>query len=555
MSVTTSSRRFRTAVPGRLWVEALEAREVPAYVSGGTLWIEGSNAVDTVTVTFSAGSGWAGTLPKYVVVHNGVRQTFSTFAVTSGDVRFAGYGGDDYFQNNSDLRARADGGPGNDYLDGGRGNDTLIGNTGGDILGGNEGHDTLYGEKGIFSFGTAGSDVLLGGPGNDYLDGGGAGDGLDGGAGNDTLFGNAGPDMLLDSAGTDWMDGGDDRDVLAASGDLNYWLSDSYFVGRGSANLVGIEEAELGGGSGPNRMDARNFTGAVQMTGFGGNDTLLGGSGDDRLLGGGGNDWLEAGSAAEFVDGGEGADFSAHLWALSGTSPTDVIQHRAETSVLMAALAAAADEWIDLAGRISYVGEFTYRVQLFDANVGWVDVDVPFDGTLVTTVNGTQDPVPEQEDVVSSVNEFWPLLYQRAYLWYFEGINPLDGPAVEAFGGEATLTRALTAVSGRPASEFQLDPDAYTLMGAEYLDSVGYLLATASAGETVMTLSWAGHAYGVTNVYQNGYGQWRVTLYNPWGWSTTHMPAAVPYTPAGGDGLIEVLLEDLIAVSATIGGA
>ena len=576
MFATTSSRPSRTATRRkaarpRLGIETLEAREVPAYVSGGTLYIDGSAATDTVTLTYSAGSGMFGTMPKYTVNHNGTRQTFSPWLITSGQVRFSGSGGNDSFTNNSDLAARADGGFGNDTLLGGWGDDVLIGNDGADHLDGREGSDTLYGEKELFAFGTAGNDTLFGGAGMDFLYGNGGADQLTGGPGanwmyggegNDTLTGGAEYDALYgeedhDTLTTDWgydyANGGDGYDTIAESADVDFTLTDGMLQGLGWDTLDSVEAARLTGGTGDNFLDARDFSGPVELFGGDGNDILRGGWGYDRLHGGQGNDFLEAGSRGEFADGGPGTDFNAHQWDVLGAAATDIDQQQSGTCAFLSVLATGADRGIDLAGRISYLGDFNYRVMLFDANVGWVNVDVPFNGTLVR--NGPDrlmDANPRQEDIASSVNEFWPLLHQRAYLQHFYGINPLDGAAVDAFGGENGL-QALTAVTGREAGAYHLDPDALGEYGSEYLDAVGWAIADAVFARSVTTIGWAGHGYGVLDVsIQNG--EWRVKLYNPWGLDDTHDGMAFDGLGMS-DGVIEVALADLVRVSAWLTGA
>src|SRR6187401_203500 len=69
-----TSRTIRNAKPNaatRLGLTALEVREMPAYLSAGALVIDGTSAADVVTVTYSAGAGQFGSLPKYVVNENG----------------------------------------------------------------------------------------------------------------------------------------------------------------------------------------------------------------------------------------------------------------------------------------------------------------------------------------------------------------------------------------------------------------------------------------------------------------------------------------------------
>src|SRR5262249_36633007 len=77
-------RTVRTAPPkprkARLGIEALEARDVPAYLSGGSLVIDGNNYGDTVSVSDYA---------YYVqVVENGSYQYFYRPSITTGQLVF-----------------------------------------------------------------------------------------------------------------------------------------------------------------------------------------------------------------------------------------------------------------------------------------------------------------------------------------------------------------------------------------------------------------------------------------------------------------------------------
>src|SRR5690349_4199061 len=130
-----------------LGLTALEARDVPAYVSGGILMIDGTNGADTVSVSQTIPANWY-ELAKVRVVQNGVTQDFSKSLIRSSEVQFRGNGGNDVFQNTAYLYVIADGGSGRDVLRGGPMDDTLIGGTNDDVLYGGDGNDDLYGGQG-----------------------------------------------------------------------------------------------------------------------------------------------------------------------------------------------------------------------------------------------------------------------------------------------------------------------------------------------------------------------------------------------------------------------
>ena len=233
-------------------------------------------------------------------------------------------------------------------------------------------------------------DRLTGTSGNDRLEGGAGYDTLTGGSGNDTLVGGFGINKLSDGPGNDVVDF--------------------------SENAVGVHFTPDGGNDVVYGSDEADV-----LTGTGGDDELHGGMGDDRLFGKGGtdelfgdagDDWLEAGSAAELAVGGPGQDSNAYKWDAYGATYDDVRQGGAGTCVFLSALAGGAHQGIDLASRISYLGNYTYNVQLYNPATGTAyNQHVEYNGTIMKTGSGKRkDPRSAQED------EYWTILYQRAYL-------------------------------------------------------------------------------------------------------------------------------------------
>jgi Ca2+-binding RTX toxin-like protein len=184
-----------------LQLESLEDRLTPAsFVSGGDLYIYGDDSSNSVTVDYQVIGGPL----YYVVTQNGATTPHLASSVWGGDVRFFGYGNNDYFRNNTMLRAVAFGGDGMDTLVGGPSGDWLDGGNGTDFLYGEGGNDTLW--AGL----DYSSNQLMGGEGNDQLNG---------GYGSDVMYGEDGNDKLVGGLGRDYLYGGDDNDVLDGSDD------------------------------------------------------------------------------------------------------------------------------------------------------------------------------------------------------------------------------------------------------------------------------------------------------------------------------------------------
>jgi len=123
-------------------------------ISGGILYVGGSNGNDTISINDDGASGNVG------VTINGVDQ--GTFSVAVRVVVYGGAGNDTIaVQQKIVLDAWLFGGAGNDVLTSARGNDVLSGGAGADVLSSDRGRDLL--------FGGAGLDVLAAGQDDDIL--------------------------------------------------------------------------------------------------------------------------------------------------------------------------------------------------------------------------------------------------------------------------------------------------------------------------------------------------------------------------------------------------
>jgi RTX calcium-binding nonapeptide repeat (4 copies)/Calpain family cysteine protease len=308
-------------------------------------------------------------------------------------------------------------------------------------------------------------------------------------------------------------------------------------------NIAGLNAA-LFGGAGDDTIygdDGRDYlnggAGFDTLHGWGGNDTLVGGDGNDklygedgfdRLSGGADRDWLDAGSAAEPADGGPGRDFNAYRWVYNGARPTDINQLASQTCCFLASLAGVANTGlIDLGGQISYLGNDTYTVRLF-VNGFWQDVEVHFNGTPTQDANGIYDVRSDRE------GEFWPLLYQRAYMLMI-GYDPYSAASMASFDGEARGDQSLTMISGWSAQTALID----ATMTPESLQGM-------VRGGYAVDAFYAAHWGAVTDVFRSN-GTWYVRIYNPWGYDGWLGEGLRPIRDGVNDGFLTITWANFMA--------
>jgi Ca2+-binding RTX toxin-like protein len=407
----------------------------------------------------------------------------TVYAGGGNDIVYGGEGADAlYGEGGND---QLNGGNGNDYVSGGSGNDTIDPGTGINVVADGTGNDWVdFGANsaGVTFTTGGGNDTVLGSIMADKLTGSGGNDRLDGGWGDDTLAGGAGNDALIGGAGKNTMSDGLGNDTIDFGG-----------------NTVGVAFA-TGGGNDTVAGSSGNDT----LTGSAGNDVLYGGPGDDRLFGKAGtdvlygqdgNDWLEAGSAGETAVGGAGTDYNAHRWALNGATFDDVKQTGEPTCVFLSSLSGAAKQGINLAGRITYLGNYVYQVHLFNADTEAACYEpVTFDGGILMDGTTRLDPASAAE------GEFWTILYQRAYLQMTcaMGVDFRDPDY------------AMYALTGR---DVHSGGPVFPVMEAVAL-AAGRVVIAWGADDTDQVYS--DHAYTVLAVYQQN-GTWYIQLRNPWG--------------------------------------
>jgi len=300
---------------------------------------------------------------------------------------------------------------------------------------------------------------------------------------------------------------------------------------------AGLTRVNVTAFAGNDTVDLSAVKISTSVRGGDGNDTLRGGTvadtlngenGDDSLYGNDGNDSLLGGSGVDTFWGGAGRNtykdaFNLSQWATDGMTRDDVDQGTGGTCSILSVLASAGEKGL-LNDAITYLGNNQYRVRVYAIDsqgfTSPTTQTVFFDGTWTDT-----DPKPSKQ------LDFWTILYQRAVLQQ-QGVNWRVPAAVEGYS--SWLGMAHATVLGT-ATENVFEPPA-TMRG--------YLLA----GEvlTVGSLTYAAngivpsHAYAIVNIYQSA-GQWRVTLYNPWG---VDGYAAVS---GANDGLVEIAWNQFMA--------
>lgn len=204
------SQRRRT-----LSIESVEDRRLMAadvaLTSGGVIEITGTDQNDVAHVAISNED----TIRVTTASGASAAEVYDFERSAVNKIVFEGLGGDDAFDNATDVRSVATGGEGNDFLAGGDLRDHLYGGKGSDTILGRGGNDELRGGKdGDWIDGGDGNDDIYGASGNDVLLGGDGNDEIFAGAGNDTVRAGAGDDIALGEAGNDIVDGGLGADQL-----------------------------------------------------------------------------------------------------------------------------------------------------------------------------------------------------------------------------------------------------------------------------------------------------------------------------------------------------
>ena len=206
----------------------------------------------------------------------------------------------------------------------------------GDQVDGTDGIDDVI-------MGYDGADTINGGAGDDYIDGGGDADsfffsdtfgsdtivGGEGGVDDDLMdFSNLsqGVQLVLSSTEAGSASSGTDSAVFSEIERFTLSNQDDSFDGTAATGAINVDGGgghdsivsgagadAIGGGAGNDTLEGN--AGHDQIGGDAGNDSILGGSGNDTLSGGDGNDILRGGDDNDEIDGGAGND---HLYGNAG---------------------------------------------------------------------------------------------------------------------------------------------------------------------------------------------------------------------------------------------
>ena len=196
---------------------------------------------------------------------------------------------------------------------------------------------------------------------------------------------------------------------------------------------------------------------------------------------------------------------------IAGATYDDVYQGAAPTCSLLAALSAAAWSGVDLGKSVRHLGGGRFAVVLD----GKEEV-VAFDGRRQAI-----DPAPRPE----TPREFWPVLFQRAYLQRFRvdasgndvelWVAVVNGKHTEPGAQEwRRPSVALRAVTGKPARCFAPRERGARQALAEALRARRPVVAATAVGvkDGAASILVANHAYAVLALDERG-----VLLRNPWG--------------------------------------
>ncbi len=249
--------------------------------------------------------------------------------------------------------------------------------------------------------------------------------------------------------------------------------------------------------------------------------------------------------ASEFAGwlGPYNVGYNPTVWAVKAINePTlaasydDINQRASNTCYILAPLSAAASKGMNLAGsdRIQYVGNNYFQVRLYD-DVGhaWFWQTTVYNGIPVAT-----DPGPSPE------GDYWPILYQHAYLDRWVGGDPMP------YGYADLAMIRLTGTTNYVQKYVTDSNDFWTLYNHPGQPAVARGNVTDAARGVI-----GAHFYTIIGVgIDAAHGStWYVTLRNPYGQDTPNdwinsFYSYWPYTQYH-DGINDLFSDGLIRVT------
>jgi hypothetical protein len=470
-------------------VETLETRDLMSvssvWLSGSTLFVKANDSSTSVEIDKSG--------KNVVVTDETTHKSWSYASKKVSIVEFQGGAGNDRFENNyADMRVRAYGAGGHDYLGGGSGNDYFEGGSGDDVIEGGSGKDVLFGGKG--------NDILRGGSGNDQIEGENGDDRIEGGSGDDRVWGGWGNDVLLGNNGDDYLDGDDGDDHLnGGAGD------DSLFGGNGADVLITID--------GSNRDSARGGAGA-DVIWADASDTVSVVQSADKVhyvgrFANGADRSLNGDRIADptVLPGHTTRQFANNpLFASNGPTKVDITQGALGDCYMLAGLAAIAmDNPHAIRQHIVDFDDGTYGVRMGDSFYR-------VDNDLAVSFQSSTSPAYAK---LGQENSMWVAVYEKAWAHYRTGANTFAS-IVGGWGVEVNRAFGSTSAGSKSISSFR----SATALAEEIANRLGnheaVTMGFSSGTGAPLILR---HAYTVVSVARDMADRiLTITLRNPWGW-------------------------------------
>ncbi len=319
---------------------------------------------------------------------------------------------------------------------------------------------------------------------------------------------------ILDNGKIDiYGTGGTDYIAVEQFSAQMYVMNTPIFVnGRGQASIEAVGQIVISGFGANSQIHldkgAQEIMAKTTIDCTQGDTTIFTGGGDTLVTGASAAvTWVEEkpGAKVQFADGGKfGGEFIADKWSPNGTVLSDIVQGAGGDCEFLASLGGAVLRGVDAYGltlneKITYIGNFNFRVWLYDSAGALSFQNVRFDGHLSTT------------DPQTPGGEFWTVLYERAFY-------QSQGSLIQGLMEEPAELRALV---GQATKSLYLSFNSNQTIFVDLNNAIhsGRAVVCGTSGfglrdDDLVT----GHDYTVTAIQLDSKAQpVSVTLRNPWG--------------------------------------